>query len=180
MKRKIQIGVMGSTSDLKYSKKIEKLAYQVGFQIAKSGNITVYGAEKDFDSLSTLAARGAKKVGGMTVGVTYGIGKEIWDKDGNTDFIVSTGMERGGGREFVLVSSCDVIIVLAGGSGTLCEISISYQLNIPVVALVGLGGWSDKLAGQYLDKRKRLFIQKTNTPKQAVEMAINLAKLDIK
>ena len=55
--RKLQIGVMGSAADLQYAKKIEQIAEEIGSLIAQSGNITVYGAEKDYDSLSTAAAR---------------------------------------------------------------------------------------------------------------------------
>ena len=55
---------MGSTADLKYSKNIEKLAEEVGYWIAKNKATLVFGAEKDFDSLSTSACRGAKKAGG--------------------------------------------------------------------------------------------------------------------
>lgn len=102
MNRKLQIGVMGSAADLNYSKELEQIAYEVGKEIALSGNITVYGAEKDYDSLSTAAGRGAKSSNGLTVGVTYGKGKDIWDKNNDTDIIISTGMDRGGGREFVL------------------------------------------------------------------------------
>jgi len=104
--RKYQIGVMGSAADLNYSKELEQIAFDVGKEIALSDNITVYGAEKDYDSLSTAASRGAKSVNGLTVGVTYGKGKDIWDKNRDTDIIISTGMDRGGGREFVLVNSC--------------------------------------------------------------------------
>lgn len=170
--RRLQIGVMGSAADLKYSKKLEKLAEKVGELIAKSGNVTVYGAEKDCDSLSTAAARGAKKANGLTVGVTYGKGKDIYDKE-YTDIIVSTGMDRGGGREFVLVNSCDVIIAISGGSGTLTEMAIAYQSNIPIVCLTGVGGWSDKLAGTFLDERKRIRCLKSKTPEDAVKMAID-------
>ena len=127
--RKLQIGVMGSAADLNYSKELDKIAEETGKLIAKSGNITIYGAEKDFDSLSTVAARGAKKAGGLTIGVTYGKGKDIFDKE-NTDVIIASGLERGGGREFVLVNSCDALICISGGSGTLTEIAIAYQLNI--------------------------------------------------
>lgn len=174
--RRLQIGVMGSASDLKYSKKVEKMAFAVGQLIAKSGNITVYGAEKDYDSLSTAAARGAKSAGGLTIGVTYGKGKDIWDKEGNTDVIICSGLERGGGREFVLVNSCDALIIISGGSGTLNETAIAYQLNIPVIALVGTGGWTDKLAGKYLDERKRLKIIKSKSAKDAVGLALHLGK----
>lgn len=176
LSRKIQIGVMGSAADLKYAQEVEKIAFEIGRLIAESGNITVYGAEKDYDSLSTAASRGAKSAGGLTVGITYGKGKDVWDKEGNTDIIIVTGLERGGGREFVLVNSCDAIIIVSGGSGTLTETAIAYQLNIPVVALVGTGGWADKLADTYIDERKRLKIVPSATPKEAVALAIKLAQ----
>jgi len=175
--RKLQIGVMGSAADLNYSKKIEELAFEIGKEIARSGNITVYGAEKDYDSLSTAASRGAKSLKGLTVGVTYGKGKYIWDKEGNTDVIVVTGIERGGGREFVLVNSCDAVIIVSGGSGTLTESAIAYQMNIPIVALSGTGGWADKLADTYIDERQRVKVKSANTPFEAVKMAIELTSL---
>lgn len=178
--RKFQIGVMGSAADLSYTKKIENLAFETGKYIALSGNITVYGAEKDYDSLSTAAARGAKSKGGLTVGVTYGKGKNIWGKENLTDVIIATGLERGGGREFVLVNSCDGIILISGGSGTLTETAIAYQSNIPIVALIGTGGWADKLAGQYIDARKRIKIIPVKTPKEAITLIIKLAQKQIK
>ncbi len=75
--RKFQIGVMGSAADLNYSQELERLAFEVGKLVAESGNILFYGAEKDYDSLSTAAARGAKSGSGLTVGVTYGKGKDV-------------------------------------------------------------------------------------------------------
>ena len=105
--RKLQIGVMGSAQDLNYGKRLEELAEEVGMWIAKSGSILVFGAEKDYDSLSTAACRGAKREGGLTMGVTYGRGKDIYQKD--ADIIVVSGMERGGGREFVLSASSDCL-----------------------------------------------------------------------
>jgi uncharacterized protein (TIGR00725 family) len=172
--RKFQIGVMGSAADLNYSSELEKLAFEIGAEIAKSGNITVYGAEKDYDSLSTAAARGAKSQNGITVGVTYGKGKDIWDKEGMTDVIIVTGIERGGGREFVLVNSCDAIIAVSGGSGTLTEMAIAYQLNIPTIAITKTGGWAEKLAGEYFDARKRRIVESAGTAQEAVEKALKL------
>ncbi len=173
-KRRYQIGIMGSTADLKYSKKFEKIAEEVGKFIAESGNIAVFGAEKDFDSLSTAAARGAKKAGGITVGVTYNKGKDIWDKGNNTDVIICSGLERGGGREFVLVNSCDGIIAISGGSGTMTEMLMAYQLNIPIVVIKGAGGWSDKMANKYFDNRKRLKAIPAKNAKEAVAKLLDL------
>ncbi len=175
-KRKLQIGVMGSAADTKYTEEMEKKAEQVGRLIAESGNTTVYGAEKDYDSLSTAASRGAKKGGGLTVGITYDTGLEIWDKEGNTDVVIATGMGRGGGREFTLVSSCDAVIAISGGSGTLTELAVAYQQNIPMVALVGTDGWADKLADKYLDSRERRKVAAAKTPEEAVELALKLAR----
>ena len=174
--RKLQIGIMGSAADTKYTKELERIAEEAGMYVAKSGNITVYGAEKDYDSLSTAAARGAKKAGGIKVGVTYRKSKKIWDKEGNTDVLICTGMERGGGREFVLVNSCDGIIAVSGGSGTMNEMLVAYQLNIPIVVIKGTGGWADKMAGKYFDSRKRMKAVPTANPKKAVEKILKLAK----
>ena len=171
--RKFQIGVMGSAADLKYSDKIKKLAEEIGKEIAKSGNITIYGAEKDYDSLSTRAARGAKSEDGMTVGVTYGKGMDIYDKE-NTDIVIVTGLERGGGREFVLSNSCDGIIAVSGGSGTLTELAIAYQSNIPFIVMKGTGGWSDKLSDTYIDNRERVFSESATTASEAVQKILKI------
>jgi uncharacterized protein (TIGR00725 family) len=168
--RKLQIGVMGSAADTKYSKSTLLAAEKIGSLIAKSGNYTVFGAEKDVDSLSTAACRGAKNANGFTVGVTYEKGKNIWEKE--SDIIIATGLVRGGGRELPLVLSCDAIIAISGGSGTLTELAIAYQADIPMVALTGFGGWSDKLANTYFDKRKRRKVLGAKTPESAVKMAL--------
>ena len=63
--KKIQIGIMGSAADLNYGEAAEKFAKKVGELIAKSGNILVYGAEKEYSSLSTNAAIEANKNGGQ-------------------------------------------------------------------------------------------------------------------
>ena len=137
--RKLQIGVMGSCADLAYERRVEQLAEEVGHFVAINGGILVFGAEKDIDSLSTAACRGAKDAGGLTVGITYGKGLLVY-RPYLADVIIASGLERGGGREMVLVLSCDAIITIGGGSGTLNEICVAYQANIPIVALSGTGG----------------------------------------
>lgn len=171
--RKFQIGVMGSCADLNYSKDVEAAAEKLGELIAQKGGILFFGAEKDVDSLSTAACRGAKKQGGLTVGITYGKGKNVVEKD--ADIIIPCGLERGGGRELVLVLACDAIITISGGSGTLTETAIAYQADIPMIALKGFGGWSDKLADTYLDGRERRKTFAANSPEEAVELAFKEA-----
>ena len=165
MSRKFQIGVMGSAADLKYAKEVEAAAYEVGKYVAKMGGILFFGAEKDSNSLSTAACRGAKDAGGLTVGITYGKGKDVWEKD--ADIIIPCGLERGGGRETVLVTGCDAVIAISGGSGTLTELAM--------VALKGYGGWADKLADEYIDSRERQLTMGASSPKEAVKKAFNAA-----
>ena len=173
MARKFQIGVMGSAADLKYSKEVERAAYEVGRLIAEEDGILFFGAEKDSDSLSTAACRGAKDADGLTVGITYGKGKDVWEKDAG--IIIPCGLERGGGRETVLVTGCDAVIAISGGSGTLTELAIAYQADIPMVALTGYGGWADKLADKYLDTRNRILTIGAASPEEAVKKAFAAA-----
>ncbi len=173
--KKLQIGIMGSAADLAYSNEAQAVAEKIGQLVAKNNAILVFGAEKDSDSLSSVAFRSAKNAGGLTVGITYGKGQDIWGKD-LPDVIIPSGLERGGGRELTLVLSCDVVIAISGGSGTLTEIAIAYQAGIPVVCLSGFGGWADKLADTYLDDRKREKFFKAISPEEAIDIALREAK----
>lgn len=171
--RKLQIGVMGSAADLRYEKNLETLAEEIGAAVAKAGAVLMFGAEKDYDSLSTAACRGAKRANGMTIGVTYGKGLDVFEKE-NADVIIATGLERGGGREFSLVLSCDAIIAISGGSGTLTEIAVAYQANIPIVVLAGTGGTSEIFADKYIDVRQRIKCEVAQTPAEAVALALKI------
>jgi len=170
--RKIQIGVMGSMADSKLKKPLKNKARKLGAEIAKKEAILIFGYEGDFNSLSEIAARSAEKHGGQTIAFLWGNNREIV-KDLHS-ITVSTGQIRGGGREFPLVLSCDVLICIGGGSGTLTEIAMAYQADIPVVVLEKTGGWSQKLANQFLDNRERFKIIGVKGEKAAVNKAIEL------
>ena len=172
--KKIQIGIMGSAADLNYGNDAKEFAKKLGKLIAESGNILVYGAEKEYSSLSTNAAMEAKKNGGLTVGIAGGKEKEVYG-DFLPDILIPCGLEIGGGREFVLVSSCDVIIAISGGFGILTEMAIAYQAGIPIVTIPNFGGWAKKLSNNFLDNRKRLRCVEATSPEEALEKAIKLA-----
>lgn len=173
--KKIQIGIMGSAADLNYSDEALEFAKELGKLIGQSGNILVYGAEKDYSSLSTNAAECASCEGGITVGVCGGKDKKIWGEFRPT-VVISTGLGIGGGREYSLVLSCDVIIAISGGSGTLTEIAVAYQAGIPVIVVDKFGGWAKKLANKYLDDRRRIKCLVASTPSDALQLAIESVK----
>ena len=169
--KKLQIGIMGSAADLKYSDEALKFSKKLGKLIGKSGNILVYGAEKEYTSLSTEAAKTASRNGGITVGIAGGKYKKIFGKYRPT-VLINSGLDIGGGREFSLVLSCDVIIAISGGSGTLNEIVVAYQAGIPIIVVNKFGGWAQKLTNKYIDDRRRLKCISVETEKEALEKAI--------
>lgn len=169
--KQLQIGIIGSAADLNYSKEAENFAKELGRLIAQSNNILVYGAEKEYSSLSTNAAIEASKYNGITVGITGAKSKNIWGTFKPT-VLIPCGLEIGGGREFTLVLTCDVIIAIGGGSGTLTEMAIAYQANIPIIVIDKFDGWAKKLSNKYIDKRNRLKCIKASTPEEALNKAI--------
>ena len=142
--------------------------------IAESGNILVYGAEREYSSLSTNAAIEASKYNGITVGVCPGKKKEIYGEFRPT-VLIPCGLEIGGGREFSLVLSCDVIIAIGGGSGTLTEMAIAYQAGIPIITVNKFNGWAKKLSNKYFDDRRRLKCISVDSEKEALDKALELA-----
>lgn len=172
--RQLQIGIMGSAADLNYGNDAENFAKELGRLIAESNNILVYGAEKEYSSLSTNAAIEASKYNGITVGITGTKSKKIWG-DFKPTVLIPCGLEIGGGREFTLVLTCDVIIAIGGGSGTLTEMAIAYQAGIPIIVIDKFDGWAKKLSNKYIDDRKRLKCLKASTPQEALTKAIKEA-----
>ena len=166
-----QIGIMGSAADLNYNNECLNFAKELGSLIAKSNNILVYGAEKEYSSLSTEAAISASNYGGITVGITPDKGKNIYG-DFKPTVLIPCGLGMGGGREFVLVNSCDAIIAISGGSGTLTEMAIAYQAAIPIIVIDKFGGWAKNLSNKYFDDRKRLKCLKAKDEEEALKKAV--------
>jgi uncharacterized protein (TIGR00725 family) len=173
--KKIQIGVLGSVADLKYTAEAEKTAFEIGTEIARAGAVLLYGIEPAMDTLPTAAMRGAKAAGGLTIGLALDRDRRSFNGD-PPDMVISTGLGPDGGREYALAVSCDAVIAIGGGAGTLKEMACAYSAGIPVIAMRGTGGWSDKLIGTYMDERRRLPIVGADSPAEATAEALKLAK----
>lgn len=168
--RKIQIGVIGSMADIRLKDSLKEIARELGREIARNNAVLAFGFEGDFESLSLLAAEAAEEDGGQTLAFTWGSNKSTLDKLNSVTII--TGQQRGGGREFSLILSCDAIISISGGSGTLMEMAMAYQAGIPIVVLKNTGGWSQKLADTFLDDRKRMKILSAENANEAVDLVL--------
>ncbi|MBD3260940.1 MAG: TIGR00725 family protein [Candidatus Altiarchaeales archaeon] len=117
---------------------VEKMAYDVGREIAQAGYVLVSGGR---GGVMAHACRGAKDAGGLTLGVLPGADK----KDANPclDIALTTGF--GYARNTLVVSSADLIVAVAGRYGTLSEIALALNYGKKVFIMRGSGGVCDNL-----------------------------------
>ena len=174
MKRKLQIGVMGlAFSEYPQNPQIKKVvcefAEKIGELLAERGVIVFTGG---MDGVMELASKGAKNKNGITVG-TPGRVRNMSNK--YIDIEVLTPVDVG---DFIFagILSCDAIITIPGGAGTLAEVCMAYRNKKPNVIIEGINPDYDKLINNYLDESKLILTYGTKTPEEAVIKAIELAK----
>ncbi|MGV8073036.1 MAG: TIGR00725 family protein [Syntrophobacteraceae bacterium] len=119
------VGVIGGDSSYPA---LDELATEIGREIARNDAVLVCGGR---GGVMANAARGAKEVGGFTVGILPG--PSIYDCNPYIDFPIATNM--GQARNAVIVQTAEVLIALAGNYGTLSEIALALKIGKGVVAL---------------------------------------------
>ena len=153
MKRKAQVLVIGSAFDALKPDPIQlKLAEEIGWLVARRGGYLMYGAEPDGDSYPTVAARAAKKAGGITVAFPPGSSMKLYDNNA-ASIICPLSVDRGGPREALLSRMAHAVILIRGGSGGATEALAAYQGLVPLICMAGSGGWADRLLEQPIDER---------------------------
>lgn len=151
-----QIAVIGSSDDV--SDEIYKLAYDIGKQIALSGNILVCGGH---GGIMEAAAKGAIENDGITVGILHSYNKATANP--YIDIKIATGMNHG--RNVIVAASADAVIAIDGGVGTLSEIAFAARLGIKII---GIKTWKAS-SPEY----GKIQITEVNTAEEAVAQAIS-------
>lgn len=141
------VGVIGAGEA---GEDILSLAEEVGRLIAEADCIMVCGG---LGGVMEAAARGAKSAGGTTVGILPGSNRR--DANRYIDIPVVTGF--GEGRNVFIVRSAEVLVAVAGGTGTLSEIALALRSGKTVI---GLHTWD--VPG----------VIATATPEEAVRIAL--------
>lgn len=174
----VQIGILTTYDDV--PDEIKEKAKMLGKALAKRGVIVITGGN---GGLMTLISEAVTKAGGMTVGILARELEDVgfdhpWYNPFNT-VKIRTG-QTFTSRSSIIVRSSDAVVVVAGGVGTLTEVSIAYNLKKPIVVLKGSGMMADRLLAMfpdgYLDHRKLVRLQFIEDPKEAADTAISLAK----
>ncbi|MFP4194783.1 MAG: TIGR00725 family protein [Desulfobacterales bacterium] len=145
----MQIAVLGSwDNDLPGS--IYDAAEQAGRLIAQHGDILLTGGST---GVMEAAMKGAKSAGGITVGIIPTVSEQGYDLLGRyIDICIRTGMGETG-KLAPLIHSIDGAIAVAGGSGTLIEISMAYIEQKPVV-LIPFEGFTTERIQNYMTGNK--------------------------
>lgn len=152
MARQLQIGVIGGRD---VSTEIIKIAESIGQLIAERNAILICGG---LGGVMEAACRGAKTVGGITVGILPVASKE--EANPHVDIVIPTGM--GVARNAVVIHSSDGVIAVDGSYGTLSEIAFALQCRVPLVVLKSWEIDSSVISAE--------------DPEEAVEMLFNIMK----
>ena len=116
------VAVFGSGKIKENSDKF-KLAYETGFLLAKSGFVVANGG---YGGSMLASAKGAKDAGGTTIGITT----DEFRGAANNEFI-DREIRKPTWRErlYQLIDGADGFIVLDGGTGTLTELAVTWEMN---------------------------------------------------
>jgi len=163
------VAVCGSDEDDEdLSSHALETAENVGRFIARKGGVLVCGGR---GGIMKAACKGCKEENGTTIGILPDSKNEANEY---VDIALPTGI--GHKRNFLVVSSGDVIIAIGGRWGTLNEISFAMIFQKPVVLVKGTGGCVDKIIQnnlmQYIESRYYV----VDTAEEAVEKAFEISK----
>jgi len=166
MTKKRQILVIGNNTN-GCTPKHEKIAYEVGAEIAKSNSVLITGG---LGGVMNAASHGAHDANGLTVGI---IPQDDATKANDfCDIVIPTGM--GLTRDFLNALTADGIIIVGGGSGTLSEVCAAYMHKKPMIAIRNLGGSVEPYIDGFLDHRENIKIVGADTPQDAVKKILEL------
>lgn len=165
MTKRRQILVIGN-NESGCTPELEKLAYDVGTEIAKSDSVLITGG---LGGVMRAACHGAHDAGGLTVGIIPQDDPSYANEF--CDIVIPSGL--GLSRDFLNALSADGVIIVGGGSGTLSETCAAYMHKKPIAALKNSGGTASKFSDQYLDHRQNVKIVGVETPQEAVKYILS-------
>lgn len=113
------------------NEEIRKIAFETGKEIASRGYVLVCGG---MGGVMEEAAKGAKSVGGVVVGILPG--KDKTDANPYIDIPIVTAMSHA--RNAIIVRTADCVIAIDGEYGTLSEIALAKVIDKPVF---GIKSW---------------------------------------
>ncbi len=144
---KIKIGVMGSATetDPRNKEALTRKAEQLGRLITTRDLVLLTGATT---GVVYVVGKAAHDSGGLHLGISPAHNmQEHTDEyklpSDACDIVIFTGFGLKG-RNVVLVRSCDIVLFIAGGMGSLNEFTIAHDERKVIGCLLGTGGVADE------------------------------------
>ena len=109
---------------------------ELGRSLADAGYVIICGGMFGF---MEAVCKGARSAEGYTYGCTVGI--------------LPSGM--GWARNQLIINSADVVVSVAGGTGTLSELAYAWQAGKTVICYTQFDGWTKRLAGTQPDINRK-------------------------
>jgi hypothetical protein len=142
---KIRVGVMAS-AEAEAAERLRPLPEQLATEIVRREMVLLTGATT---GIPDAVSRAVSARGGFTIGISPAQhAREHADRYGlpvdGCDVLIFTGFGLKG-RNVVLVRSCDLVLIVAGGMGTLNEFTIAVDEGKVTGVLSGTGGVADEI-----------------------------------
>lgn len=174
---KIKVGVMGSATETRSGNReaLTGKAEELGRLIATRDLVLLTGATT---GVVYVVGKAARDAGALHLGISPGHNmQEHIDEyklpSDACDVIIYTGFGLKG-RNVVLVRSCDIVLVIAGGMGSLNEFTIAHDERKVIGCLLGTGGVADEadLLLQKFSKVSGARIFQDHDPKQLLDACL--------
>ena len=144
----------------------QKISFELGKLIIDHDFVLATGGLGGVMEYASKGAKTSKKYAESSIiGVLPAYNSDNANK--YIDIAIPTGF--GLARNLILTSMANAVIAVGGGSGTLNEISASWQMNKLIIGLK-VSGWSEKLCGKALDERRDDIIFCAKNAKEAIEV----------
>ena len=155
---KATISIIG-TSEI--DKPTQKIVIALGELLAKNNYAIACGG---LSGVMEAVCKGAKKFGGLTIGIIPF--KEKSFANNFVDIVIPVPFSQA--RNIVVVLAGDACIAIGGKAGTLSEMCFAWIYEKPIIAMSNIEGWSSKIASQKIDDRRSDIIHEAKSPKEVL------------
>ena len=148
---------------------MDGVAEELGRLIVQAGWVLACGGRGGVMEAASRGGQRARADGaeGLVLGILPG--PDDTDANPYLDLVIPTGI--GYARNSVVALAADVVMLVAGSTGTLSEAAYAWHYGKPVIALRETGGWARRLAGETLDDRRQDKVLSAADPAQAMMLA---------
>ncbi|MEK6951556.1 MAG: TIGR00725 family protein [Nanoarchaeota archaeon] len=164
--KKILIAIVGHGENAKEPH--TKIAYELGKEIAKNNLVLLCGGRAE--GIMDAAIKGCTEAKGISIGILPE--SDLGKTSKYLNIPILTGM--GFARNQIISLSCDGMIVVGGGVGTLTEVAYAYAYGKPIIFMKDSGGLVEQFSNKYMDEKKRVKILEASTPEEAINLILKV------